>query len=59
LANLDKTLDYEINTYNIKVNGIVQKFGGFYLQQTINSKISNVSKNLRIMIPKMINFSKK
>jgi effector-binding domain-containing protein len=59
LANLDKTLDYEINTYTIKVNGVVQKLGCFYLQQTINSKISNVSKNLHIMIPKMINFFKK
>ena len=59
LANLDKTLDYEINTYSIKVNGVVQKLGCFYLQQTINSKISNVSKNLHIMIPKMVNFFKK
>ncbi|PWA07384.1 SRPBCC family protein [Flavobacterium psychrotolerans] len=59
LANLDKTLDYELKTYTIKVNGIVKKLGGFYLQQTINSKISNVPKNLRIMIPKMIHFFKK
>lgn len=59
LANLDKTLDYEINTYKIKVIGAVQKLGCFYLRQTITSKISNVPKNLRIMIPKLINFFKK
>jgi effector-binding domain-containing protein len=59
LANLDKTLDYELNTYNIKVDGVVKKLGGFYLMQTITSKISNVPKNLRIMIPRLINFFKK
>jgi len=59
LANLDKTLDYEINTYNIKVIGVVQKLDCFYLRQTITSKISNVPKNLRIMIPKIIYFFKK
>lgn len=59
LANLDKTLDYEINTYSIKVTGIVQKLGCYYLKQSITSKISDVPKNLRIMIPKIINFFKK
>ena len=59
LANLDKTLDYEINTYSIKVAGVVQKLGCYYLKQSITSKISDVPKNLRIMIPKIINFFKK
>jgi effector-binding domain-containing protein len=59
LANLDKTLDYELNTYSIKVNGLVQKNGCFYLKQTIVSTIDNVPKNLRIMIPKIIYFFKK
>jgi len=59
LANLDKTLDYELKTYSIKVDGVVQKPGCFYLKQTITSKISNVPKNLRIMIPRLTNFFKK
>ncbi|HMI08030.1 MAG TPA: SRPBCC family protein [Flavobacterium sp.] len=59
LANLDKSLDYEINTYTIKVDGIVTKTSAFYLQQRITSKISNVSKNLRIMLPKLIYFFRK
>lgn len=59
LTNLDKTLVYELETYNIKVNGLVKKPGSFYLKQTITSKISNVSKNLRIMIPKMVHFFQK
>lgn len=59
LANLDKTLDYELNTFTVKVNGLVQKSGCYYLKQTIVSKIVNVPKNLRIMIPKIIYFFKK
>lgn len=58
LSNLDKSLDYELNTYSINVNGIVTKKGGFYLKQTINSKISNLSKNIKIMIPNLIAFFK-
>ncbi|MBL0013160.1 MAG: SRPBCC family protein [Flavobacterium sp.] len=56
LANLGKTIDYEMKTYKIKVDGAVKKSGTFYLKQTITSKISNVPHNLRILIPKMIHF---
>lgn len=59
LANLDKTLDYEINTYTVNVNGIVTKPGGFYLQRTITSKISNIPKNFKIMLSKLNYFFKK
>src|SRR6218665_148504 len=59
LANLDKSLNYEMNTYTIKVNGLVKKLGAFYLQQRITSKISNAPMNIRIMLPKLINFFKK
>ena len=56
LANLGKTIDYEMKTYKIKVDGAIKKSGAFYLKQTITSKISNVPYNLRILIPKMIHF---
>lgn len=59
LINLDKSLVYEINTFNIKIDGVVKKLGTYYIQQRIVSKISNVSKNLRIMLPKLIYFFKK
>ena len=59
LTNLDKSLDYEINTYTIKVVGVVRKSECLYLKQTITSKISNVPRNLRVMIPNIINFFKK
>lgn len=59
LANLDKTLDYEINTYSIKVDGQLKKTESFYLKQTFTSKISNVTRNARIVFPKIIAFCKK
>jgi len=59
LLNLGNTLDYEINTYTVNVNGIFKKLGCFYLNQTIICKISNVSKNLSIMIPNLVAFFKK
>lgn len=56
LANLDKTLDFEINSYAVKVNGLVKKPGTFYLRQTFTSEISKVAKNTQIVFPKMIAF---
>jgi hypothetical protein len=29
LANIDKTLDFELNSFAVKVNGIVKKLGPF------------------------------
>ena len=59
LINLGKTLVYELNTYNIQVNGMVKKMGSIYLKQTITSTIANVPRNLRVLIPRMVNFFKK
>ncbi|TRX00253.1 SRPBCC family protein [Flavobacterium gawalongense] len=59
LANLDKTLDYEINTYSVKVEGLVKKPETFYLHQTFTSKISSVIKNYKIVSPKIILFCEK
>ena len=56
LANLDKTLDFEINTFTVKVDGIVKMPATFYLQQTFTSEISKVTKNARIVFDKIITF---
>ncbi|WP_348810885.1 SRPBCC family protein [Flavobacterium maritimum] len=56
LTNLDKRLDYEIKTYAVKVNGLVKKLETFYLKQTFTSKISDVTKNTRVVFPKIIEF---
>ncbi len=59
LLNLDKSLTYEMDTYAINVNGVFKKLGCYYMNQTITSKISNVPKNLSIMIPNLVSFFKK
>lgn len=56
LATLDRTLDYEMNTYAIKVDGIVNHPKSFYIGQTINSYEKNVVKNIKILVPNMIHF---
>ncbi|HLA55338.1 MAG TPA: GyrI-like domain-containing protein [Flavobacterium sp.] len=59
LAKLDKTLDNEINSYKIKIDGITQKSGNFYLYQSITSTVENMPKNMRIMMSKLVYFFKK
>ncbi|MSP84995.1 MAG: transcriptional regulator [Flavobacteriaceae bacterium] len=59
LLNLDRSLDYELNTFSIKPNGIVIKKSSFYLFQTINCKILKLNYNLNIIIPNLITFSEK
>lgn len=58
LTNLDRKLDYEINTYSIKVNGVSNKLENFYLEQTFTSEISKIRKNSEIVISKITNFCK-
>ncbi|MGG7036448.1 MAG: GyrI-like domain-containing protein, partial [Flavobacterium sp.] len=59
LHNLDKTLDYEMKTYSIKVNGIVQRKSGYCLKQTVSCHINSISKNIKIIMPRMVYFFKK
>ncbi len=59
LANLDRSLDYEINTFSVKLGGIVRKSGVMYLKQSITSTIENAPKNRQIMLSKMLHFFKK
>ncbi|MDN3677040.1 GyrI-like domain-containing protein [Flavobacterium paronense] len=59
LRNLNKTLNYEMKTYSIKVNGIVQRPSGFCLKQTVSCHIKSVGKNTKILMARMIHFFKK
>ena len=59
LRNLDKTLDYEMKTYSIKVNGIVQRPSGFCLKQTVSCHIKSVGKNTKILMARMVHFFNK
>jgi len=57
LKNLNRSLDYELNTYSIVSNGVVYKKGCYYLKHTINTKLSRLNYNVKILIPYLINFS--
>lgn len=59
LVNLDKKLDYEINTYSVKVDGLVNKTETYYLAQTFTSEFSKVAKNAGIVFHKITDFCKK
>jgi effector-binding domain-containing protein/uncharacterized protein YndB with AHSA1/START domain len=59
LVTLDKKLDYEINTYSVKVDGLVNKTETFYLAQTFTSEFSKVRKNSGIVFSKITDFCKK
>ncbi|MBE0391190.1 SRPBCC family protein [Flavobacterium sp. PL002] len=56
LENLDKSLVYEINTFNVKVDGLVQKPMTYYLGQTFTTEISKINKNFKIVVPKIKSF---
>ena len=53
LVSLDKTLDFEINTFTVKVDGLAKMPATFYLHQTFTSEISKVIKNSRIVFDKI------
>lgn len=59
LANLDKALDYEINTFSTIENGLVQKPAMNYIGQTFTSELVKINKNFKIVIPKLSTFCKK
>jgi effector-binding domain-containing protein len=59
LNNLDKKLDYEINTYSVKVDGLVNHPETYYLAQTFTSEFSKVGKNSEIVFSKITTFCKK
>ena len=56
LENLNKSLLYELNTFNIKVNGVVTKKPTFYLKQSVLCREKSVFKNISIIIPKLDKF---
>jgi effector-binding domain-containing protein len=58
LAKLDKVISYEINTFDIKVDGIVQKNGTIYFQHKVTCKISEVQKNVNLVLQSMVLFFK-
>jgi predicted transcriptional regulator YdeE len=59
LVNLDKTLEYEMKTHSIKINGVTQRNAAFFLKQTYSCKQKSLIRNIKIVLPRMVYFFKK
>lgn len=56
LANFDKTIRFELNTFRVDLLGTTKKKGCYYLGESINCKTVLVQKNIRILLPRMLRF---
>lgn len=59
LLNLDKILDYETNTYSVKIEGEVSKTTTHYLSQTFHTKVANIGKNSKIVFNTILEYCSK
>ncbi len=53
LILLDSVIQNEMKVYSIKVEGITQHSGGYYLYNTASCKFSDFEKNMTTMLPKV------
>jgi effector-binding domain-containing protein len=58
LNNLNNIITKEKNIFNVKVDGLVQEKGGFYIKQTVACKTSELDNKLHDILPKIVNFFK-
>ncbi|AOW09825.1 SRPBCC family protein [Flavobacterium gilvum] len=56
LVDLNKSLDIDNTTYDIKIDGIVKKLQTFYLRQSFTSKISDITRNANAVFYKITTF---
>jgi effector-binding domain-containing protein len=59
LEKLDSILQVSMKVYSIKVNGITQHSGGFYLYNTTSCKIDELSNKMQDMLPKLMSYVEK
>lgn len=52
-SNLNKKLNYELNTFDIKINGVEDRSATFYIKQSFNTLDKNLIKNIKIILPKV------
>lgn len=59
LFKLDSVVHADMKKYSIKVNGISQHSGGYYLYNTASCKIDELASKMKDMLPKVGNYVKK
>ncbi|WP_282123954.1 SRPBCC family protein [Algibacter mikhailovii] len=57
LFKLDSIVHADLKVFSIKVNGVTEHGGGFYLYNTTSCKISDLSDRMQEMMPKVINYA--
>ena len=55
LSNLNKILTTEINTFNIKMDGLVARDTVFYIQKPITCKVEQLPNQIKKILPKLQN----
>jgi hypothetical protein len=58
LYNLNAILHKELNIFDVSIQGIIQKKGGFYLKQSAICNKTDYQNKLQVMLPRMIYFFK-
>lgn len=59
LFNLNKTLDFELKTFSIKTNGVATRPANYFLKQSFNTTAKDLSRNIKIVLPRLVYFFKK
>ncbi|OBQ56464.1 SRPBCC family protein [Tamlana sp. s12] len=58
LFKLDSIVTADMQKYSVTVNGITEHGGGFYIYNTTSCKISEISRKMQDMMPKVSAFAK-
>jgi len=59
LYNLNKTLEFELKTFSVKVNGVAQRNASYFIKQSFTCTNKSLSRNIKIVMPKLVYFFKK
>lgn len=56
LLNLDKNLDYEVNFFSVKQDGVIKFPKTYFIGKTINSNPEKIDYNIKILLKEMVAF---
>ena len=57
LFKLDSIIQVDMKKYSIKVNGVTEHGGGYYIYNTTSCKISDLATKMQVMLPKVGNYA--
>lgn len=57
LFKLDSIVQADMKIYSIKVNGVAEHGGGYYIYNSTSCKISDLTSKMQVMLPKVVNYA--